>query len=61
MEDLYKIMEGNYTEENLLELYKLKLISLEKNEQNQDLINYYKNEIIKINENIKLRKKYTGK
>lgn len=61
MEDLYKIMVGNYSEENLLELYKLKLISLEKNEQNQDLINYYKNEIIKIKDNIELRKKYTGK
>jgi len=61
MEDLERIMDGNYTEEDLLKLYKLKLVSLEKNEKNQDLINYYENEIIKLNDNIALRRKYIRK
>ncbi len=61
MEDLERIMDGNYTEEDLLKLYKLKLISLEKNEKNQDLINYYENEIIKLNDNIALSRKYIRK
>lgn len=61
MEDLERIMDGNYTEEDLLKLYKLKLVSLEKNEKNQDLINYYKNEIIKLNDNIALSRKYIRK
>ncbi len=61
MEDLERIMDGNYTEEDLLKLYKLKLVSLEKNEKNQDLINYYENEIIKLNDNIALSRKYIRK
>lgn len=61
MEDLERIMNGNYTEEDLLKLYKLKLVSLEKNEKNQDLINYYENEIIKLNDNIALSRKYIRK
>ena len=44
-----------------LKLYKLKLVSLEKNEKNQDLINYYENEIIKLNDNIALSRKYIRK
>lgn len=61
MEDLERIMDGNYTEEDLLKLYKLKLVSLEKNEKNQDLINYYEIEIIKLNDNIALSRKYIRK
>lgn len=61
MEDLERIMDGNYTEEDLLKLYKLKLVSLEKNAKNQDLINYYENEIIKLNDNIALSRKYIRK
>lgn len=61
MKDLKRLMYGNYNEEDLLKLYKLKLISLEKNCQNEELINYYKLEIARLNKNLELRKKYIKK
>lgn len=61
LKDLKHIMFENYTEEELLEVYKLKLISLENNKSNEDMIKYYKNEILKLNESINNKKELQGK
>lgn len=60
LKDLEHIMYENYNEEELLKVYKLKLISLKNTKENETLINYYKSEIIRLNNIIK-QKELQGK
>lgn len=60
LKDLDHIMYENYNEEELLKVYKLKLISLKNTKENETLINYYKNEIIRLSNIIK-QKELQGK
>ena len=60
LKDLEHIMYENYNEEELLKVYKLKLISLKNTKENETLINYYKNEIIRLSNIIK-QKELQGK
>ena len=61
LKKLEHIMYENYTKEELLKIYKLKLVSLEPNKENENLINYYKNEIIRLNNYLNKQKEMQGK
>lgn len=61
LKELEHIMYENYTKEELLKIYKLKLVSLEPNKENENLINYYKNEIIRLNNYLNRQKEMQGK
>lgn len=61
LKNLEHIMYENYTVEELLKVYKLKLLSLKKEEQNKELIDYYRDEIIRLNKYINNQNNIKGK